>query len=167
MNKISIKSVQKFCELEQVIEGKLSLPPEDWAYSGKHLDVRFQENDLEIKYYFTGGQDEEGYYLSGSWLTHIPGFCSRCAEHLDIQLDADYQKIYLKNGNVNSLESEFDIIECRLINFDLLPWLLSEVIIQVPISPSHKNCVVVEQESISQGTNKIRLNKDALYQKLK
>ena len=167
MNKISIKSVQKFCELEQIIEGKLLLPPESWAYSGKNLDVRFQDSELQVTYHFKGGEDEEGHYISGSWKADIPGVCSRCSEPTDIKLNADYRKVYLKSNSADSLKSEIEIIECWPKNFDLLPWLLSEVIIQVPISPAHTSCVVIEQMNTSLGANKIHLDKDTLYQKLK
>ena len=148
-----------------IFSGSITITEKNWAYSGKKLDVRFRNEDLTIVYCFTGAEDEEGFYLTGEWSTSLPGVCSRCTEDLNILLDAQYDKVYLKDGDANSLQSDFDVIECWLINFDLLPWVLSEVIIQVPISPSHEDCVITEQKKVSQVKNTIQLDKKTIYHK--
>lgn len=167
MEKLTIKSVYKFCELAQQLSGKVTLPASAWCYSGKNVDVRFRAHDLTLEYSFQGGQDHDGCFLKGTWSCQVPAVCSRCAEHLDINLDATYNKIYLKDGNIDTLNCELETLECQMINFDILPWLLSEIIIQVPISPKHDSCEInPKSQEITQEKNKIFTEHQDFFKKL-
>lgn len=157
MEKITIKSVQRFCDLQQRLHGSTVIPAQIWSFSGKSVDVRFRPVDLEIFYDFKGSADEDGSYIQGSWETTIPAVCCRCRDEIDLPMNAFYSKIYLKDGNVNTLNFEHDAIECELFNFDILPWLLSEVILQVPISPKHTHCQMESTAPPLERMNKIVL----------
>ena len=167
MKKLTIKSVQSFCELSQSLQGQITLGPEEWSYCGNTVDVRFRPHNLDLTFSFEGSQDSDGYYITGHWSACVPAVCSRCTDQLDMKLNVEYQKVYLKDGEVNTLECDYDIIECWLTNFDLLPWLLSEVIIQVPISPKHDDCQLNPIPSSREAANKIVLDKDKFFQKIK
>ena len=167
MEKLTIKSVQKFCELRQKLQGQHTLPAQEWSFSGRSVDVRFRQLPLTIDFTFEGGQDHDGYYLSGSWRTCVPAICSRCGHDLDIDLDTHYPKIYLKEEESNLLDSNLDILECRMVNANFVPWMLSEVILQVPISPKHAQCVLEQkQEKIEKGKNKIIVQSQNFFEKL-
>jgi uncharacterized metal-binding protein YceD (DUF177 family) len=138
MEKLLIKNVQNFCNLSQSLSGEISLKPEDWVGEREQSDVRFQYEKLNIIFSFTGNLYQGNNVIHGNWHAEVPVKCVKCNEKITLTLKEEYKNIILVDSRKKQQECLDEIIECWPINFDLLPWVVSEIILQIPIAPQHK-----------------------------
>lgn len=147
MKKLLIKNVQTFCNLSESLAGEDTLHPEQWAGPKEHSDVRFQYENLHITYSFTGSCVQEENTVTGSWLAKVPVKCVKCNEKIELTLKEEYNNLALVDSRKDQKLDLYEVIECWAMNFDLMPWLISEIILQIPIAPQHTDAQCVKQQA--------------------
>jgi len=142
MDKIFIRDIPSFCTSKQEIIGQALLKTDDFI-SFFESDLRMFSQDIKLTYAFEGFSEYEDYFhLKGFWSADIQLKCTYCRETIQIPVTRHYEKLRLVSDEDNSLNYNEDCQECRFDFFDLRPWLFSELMMEIPISPKHSACAL-------------------------
>ena len=142
MDKIFIKDVPAFCKMQKKIAGNALFRTDDFLTISER-DLRILSQDVVVTYAFEGSSlYENHFYLKGFWSADLQLKCAYCREPLVEHFEMRYERLRLVGENENSLDYNEDCHECRLDFFDLRPWLFSEIMMEVPISPKHSSCAL-------------------------
>jgi len=144
MDKVFIKDVPSFCRMNRQISGVLSLEiKQEHSDGNKEIQNLVPDQVVQVQYQFEGTESFEGkFYLKGSWSADVQLMCSYCCEPLTENIMAEYPALMLVSEKEDPLAYEEDCHECRFDYFDLKPWLYSELMVMVPISPKHSSCTI-------------------------
>ncbi len=142
MDKIFIKDVPDFCKKQEKITGNVLFGSEDFLPISER-DLRIPTQDLVVGYSFEGiSLYENRFYLKGFWRAELQLKCAYCQDILMSSLNRIYDRLRLIGEHENSLDYNEDCHECRFDFFDLRPWIFSEIILELPISPKHASCLL-------------------------
>lgn len=136
-----IKDVSSFCNHRQSISGAIHFNNE-LTNPEMQVDGRINDSSFKIQYEFNGHTGIEGhFYLTGKWSATVELICSSCGQPMEEYLIGEYNKLRLIDEMDNSLNYEEECLETRIDQLDLDEWLLSELILAIPIAPRHqKKC---------------------------
>jgi uncharacterized metal-binding protein YceD (DUF177 family) len=142
MDKIFIKDVPFFCQSNLKISGKTRFKTSEYL-DPSLVNTMIIPQEIFLEYFFEGVALSENHFCrQGAWNADIQLICTYCSEPLIESLEVKYESLRLVDEKENSFDYLEDCQECRLDYFDLRPWLFSEIMMMVPISPKHATCAL-------------------------
>lgn len=148
MNKIIIRDISAFCTYKEKLQGVLLISHSDLQEITVD-DVRFNPQDIEISYSFEGRKNFEGeFFLEGFWESTVGLNCSMCLQSFNHHMQKNYNPLRLIDEDHNSLDYVEDALECSFRQVDFAQWLLSELMLEIPVNPRHEVCNL-EPETLS------------------